>query len=129
MKIESRGVFATEPLIRLLATDSEAFVVGEALKTASGAVTKASGSDTVEYICMTAIAAGTGNYVQAIKILDDMVYRANLSATGTPLSIADKVTIASDGINITATTASGVCKITAFPSGSKASGEPVLFRI
>ena len=44
------------------------------------------------------------------------------------VKVGDKVTIATDGIRVTATTASGVAKIVEFAKGTKATGDTVLIK-
>lgn len=86
---------------------------GMAMKLASGKLAKASGSDVPEFICVeehnTAVEADT--MVTVVRVDHDTVYETELSAAGTNLKPGDKVTIATDGLRVTATTTDGVAEI------------------
>lgn len=90
------------------ATASEAYVMGETLKLASGAVTKASGTDTPEFLCLADMTAEAGDMVPVMRITELQELETTLAAAGTSLKIGDKVTIHTDGAQVTATTTSGV---------------------
>lgn len=95
-------------------TASEAYTVGEALKLSSaGALTKASGTDVPEFIsCAKYTAPATGNKeIQVVKVNPDQLYKTTLAAAGTSLKVGNKVTIHTDGEQVTATTTSGVAEI------------------
>lgn len=108
-KLQRKASAATQAVEYILGTASEAIVVGELLKLASGKLTKASGTDVPEFV---ALGAGTGEVIAVQRIYEDEVYQTTLSASGASLNIGDKVTIASDGLRATATTTSGVFAIT-----------------
>lgn len=131
MKINKRNITSSEPLKMLPVTDSEALVIGEALKLATGKLTKAGGTDTPEFIAMSSVSAGTGNEAQVIQIEKDMEFLTTLysatTAAGT-IVIGDKVTLHTDGIQATFTTASGVAEIVAFPEGTKYNGDEVVVK-
>ena len=108
-------------IIQVPATLNESFVVGETLKLASGAATKASGTNVPEYICAEKKTAVTGDTVSCYLIEHEQEYETVTSADGT-LVVGSKVTLASDGLKVTATTTSGVAEVVkAFgtTSGSK----------
>ena len=113
------------PIERLPATASEAYVYGEALKITAGKATKASGTDAPSYICAGKVDADSGD-VPAIRVAKSQVFKTELSAAGTALNIGDKVTLATDGLRVTATTTSGVAEIVGFDG--KASGDTVYVR-
>lgn len=99
---------ATPPIEYLPATEEETYIVGEALKIASGAVTKAGATDTPTYIC-----AGQplGIGVPVYRVQKTQTYDTTLAAEGAALKIGDKVTLHTDGLQVTATTESGVAEI------------------
>lgn len=107
-KLQRKGSAATEAIEYLEGTASEAITVGELLKLSSGKLTKASGTDVPEFI---AEGSGNGTIIPVKRIYEDEVYQAPLTAAGTSLNIGDKVTIASTGLGVTATTTSGVAMI------------------
>ena len=93
----------------LPATAGEAFAHGEAVKFSSGKLTKASGSDKPEFIYVgkNIASAITGQIINAVPVLPEYEFAAPLSVAGTERVAGDKVTIASDGASVTATTTNG----------------------
>lgn len=103
----------TPPIEYMPATANEVYAVGEALKIASGAVTKCSGTTAPALVC--AGPAKDGN-VPCVRVQKYMVFGTTLSAApgeGVTLVPGTKVTIATDGMQVTATTTSGVAEIVA----------------
>lgn len=106
-------------------TTSETFKVGETLKLSSaGKLTKASGTDVPEFVCMAEYVAPSSNSksIPVTEINPGQIWTAPLQASGASLKPGDKVTIHSDGLQITATTTSGVVEIVEIPAtavGSK----------
>lgn len=98
------------------------YKIGQCLKIASGVA--ALGADEPEYICFGERTGKTGDLIPAIRILAGETYAAPLSQAGTALKIGDKVSIASDGIRLTATTG-GIAEIIGFATASKAAGDLV----
>jgi hypothetical protein len=131
MKLSKRNITSSEPLKLLPVTDSEALAIGEALKLASGKLTKASGTDTPEFISMSEVSDGTGNLAQAIRIEKDMEFKTTLysatTAAGT-IVVGDKVTLHTDGSQVTFTTANGVAEVLGFPEGTKYNGDEVIVK-
>lgn len=87
--------------------------VGMALTMNSGNLAIASGTTAPTYICMrnedAAVAAGT--VIPVVRVSKDTIYETELSAAGTSLKIGQKVTVATDGLRVTATTTDGVAEI------------------
>lgn len=98
--------------MELPTTASEIYKVGETLKIASGALTKATGTDVPTYVsCANYVAPASGQKkLPVCKINPDQIYRVPLQAAGTSLVVGDKVTIYT-GLEVTATTTSGVATI------------------
>ena len=95
-------------------TTSETFKVGETLKLSSaGKVTKASGTDVPVYVSLADYVAPSSNAkdIPVVEINAGQIYRVPLQAAGTSLKVGDKVTIHTDGLQVTATTTSGVAEI------------------
>lgn len=90
------------------ATASETYTMGEVLKMSSGAVTKASGTDTPEFLCLADMTAASGDTVPAMRLTELQELETTLSEEGASLNVGDKVTIHTDGAQVTATTTSGV---------------------
>lgn len=121
-KIHRKGSAATEAIEYIEGTADEAIALGEVLKLSSGKLTKASGTDVPEFV---ALGAGTGVIIPVKRLYEDEEYETKCSASFSDRKIGDKVTINSDGLQVTATTTSGVFYITGIDgtaSGSKVRG-------
>ncbi len=94
-------------------TTSETFKVGETLKIASGKLTKCIGTAVPEYVsCADYVApASNAKDIPVVEINPGQIYRVPLQAAGGSLVVGDKVTIHTDGLQVTATTTSGVAEI------------------
>ena len=104
--------------------------MGMLLKESSGNLAKASGTDVPAYISMVEkdSACTAGDLIPVIRIEPGNIYETTLSASGSALKIGDKVTVATDGLRVTATTTSGVAEIMAFMTAEQASGDAVRVR-
>lgn len=108
--LQSMDVGQTPPIEYRQATAEEAVVLGEALVTAaSGLLTKCGATAKPEFI-------GVGpedaqDMVPVVRIQDYQIWRTELSAAGTSLKPGSKVTLSGDGLQVTATTDSGVATI------------------
>ncbi len=100
---------------------------GMAMVLSSGKLAVASGANKPEFICVEdhGAAVSVGDLVTVVRVEADTDYVTTLSAAGA-LNIGDKVTLASDGLRVTATTASGVAEIVAMEG--TASGDTVVVR-
>lgn len=104
----------TPPIEYKAATADESYTVGEALKVASGAVTKCTGATKPAYVCVgPANAAGE---VPCVEVQDYMEFETTLGVAPTEsatVAVGNKVTIHTDGASVTATTTSGVAEVLA----------------
>lgn len=107
---KSTNVGNAPEIIQVLATANESYVVGEALKLASGKATKAAGTDVPEYISAEKKTAASGDSLSVYLVEHNQEYETELTAAGT-LVPGTKVTISSDGLGVTATTTSGVAEV------------------
>lgn len=100
---------------------------GMAMVLSSGKLAIATGTNRPEFICIEqhSAAVSAGDMVTVVRVEADTDYETVLSASGA-LNIGDKVTIASDGLRVTATTTSGVAEIVAMEG--TASGDTVTVR-
>ena len=103
-------------------TDAEEVVLGEALVLSSGKLTKCDATATPEFIAMK---AGTAVEIPVIRVDEKMVFETTFSADASSVDEGSKVTIATDGLRVTATTTTGVFTITK-KLGTGASGTKVL---
>lgn len=87
--------------------------VGLALTQTSGNYALASGTTTPTYISMmeaeAALTAGT--IIPAVKVSEDIIWETEWSAAATSIKAGQKVTIATDGLRVTATTTGGVAEV------------------
>ncbi len=86
---------------------------GMLMKLSEGKLAAASGTDIPEFVCVEehSAAVSAGDEVNVVRIEPGTVYETELSAAGSSLKLGNKVTIASDGLRVTATTAGGVAEI------------------
>ena len=88
--------------------------VGMALVQSSGNLAIATGTTAPTYIsmCEKDSACTAGDIIPVIRVQKDMVFETNFSAAATSVKLGDKVTLhASDGMQVTATTTSGVAEV------------------
>lgn len=87
--------------------------LGLALIQTNGNLAIASGTTKPTYLCMTersaAVEAGTVIPVQ--RVSEDLIYETISSAAFTGIKRGQKVTLASDGLRVTATTTDGVAEV------------------
>ena len=114
----------TPPIEYHAAKSGETIVLGEALTLTAGALTKCGATVKPGYIAVGA--ADANGMVPCIKVQDYMTFETKLSVAGSSLKEGSVVTIASDGLQVTATTDSGVATIVAM-SGT-AAGDTVTVR-
>ena len=102
-----------EKYVELPTTASETYKQGEALVLSSGALTKCGATTKPTHIAGRDYAApATGNKpLPCYEIFEGYELETTLQAAGTSLNIGDKVTLHTDGLQVTATTSSGVAEI------------------
>jgi hypothetical protein len=108
------------------ATTNEAYVHGEAVKFSSGKLTKESGANKPEFIYVgkAITSAISGQILNVVPVLPEYEWETTFSASATSLKKGAKVTINSDGAQVTATTTNGVFELLedGGASGTKAVG-------
>ena len=113
-RLSSMKVGLTPPIEYKTSTASESYAVGEALKLASGKVTLASGAVKPEFVCVGP--ANDAGEVPCVTVQDYMEFETTLAvapADSATIGVGDKVTIHTDGMQVTATKTSGVAQIVA----------------
>ena len=124
--------FSTEdgrvlPWEYLPATGTDAPSIGMALVLSSGKLAKCTGTTKPTYICMmeapAAVAAGT--LIPVVAVQPDIIFEVKNQASLNGVNIGQAVTIHSDGLQITATTSSGVATIVKKVAGT-GTGNPTL---
>ena len=87
--------------------------LGLALVQTNGNLAIASGSTKPSYICMTerAAAVTAGTIIPVQRVSEDVIYETISSAAFTSIKQGQKVTLATDGMKVTATTTDGVAEV------------------
>ncbi|MCD8309486.1 MAG: hypothetical protein LUD19_06500 [Clostridia bacterium] len=128
LKIENARENVPEPSFHD-AADGEAIEIGEALVLSGGVYTKCGATEKPTYIAMRAITEDEENrQIPAARVEDNQLYEVPVTADPSSLNEGDKVTLHTDGLQVTATTASGVVTIENL-NGATAEGDTIVVRI
>lgn len=103
----------TPPIVYMQPTDSETYQVGEALKLASGKVTLCSGAVAPSHVCVGPI--DDNGVVPCVEVQKYMEFETTLGVApedSATVGVGDKVTLHTDGMQVTATKTSGVAEVT-----------------
>lgn len=102
--------------------------VGMALVQTSGNLSIASGTTAPTYIsmCERDTACKAGELIPVVRVQKDIIFGVPAQAAMTSVKLGDKVTIYTDGLQVTATTASGVAEVVGMDG--TAAGSTVLVR-
>lgn len=105
--------------------------IGLALTQSGGNLAIASGTTKPTYICMTerAAAVTAGEIIPVIRVGADVIFETTNSAAFTSVKQGDKVTISGDGMEVTATTTSGVAEVIDFDGTAVGSKVRVRFPV
>lgn len=112
VKILNGRINQGEP-VRLPSKANEAYKFGEALVLSGGVLTKCGETAVPTHICgedYTAPASDNRDIV-AEPVSADMIFEVPFSAAPSSVNVGDKVTLHTDGLQITATKESGVATI------------------
>lgn len=88
--------------------------IGMALTQTSGNLAIATGTTKPTYVCMVekSAACSAGDIIPVIRITEDMVFETSFSADASSVKLGNKVTLhATSGLQVTATTSSGVAEV------------------
>lgn len=102
--------------------------VGMALVQTSGNLALASGTTAPTYIsmCERETACTAGELIPVVRVQKDIIFGVPAQAAMTSVKLGDKVTIYTDGLQVTATTTSGVAEVVGMDG--TAAGSTVLVR-
>lgn len=126
-KIENARMNVPEPELLEVAA-STAVTDGQALILSSGKLASCPATTKPQFIAGKDLkASDTDRIIPVFRITADMVFAAPVSVAPTSLVPGAKVTIASDALGVTATTASGVATIVNL-NGAVAADDAVLVR-
>lgn len=127
LKMENARLNVPEPEYQEAAT-GEAIEIGEALVLADGKLTKCSGAVKPTHMAMGIKSATEADRVMpACRVDSNQIYEAPVSAAPTALVPGAKVTIHTDGLQVTATTEGGVAEVISL-NGATASGDKIIVR-
>lgn len=114
---------AERPFEYYAPTTDEAIVLGEALVLTSGKLTKCAATATPEFIAMS---SGTNkSTIAVVRVMEDDEFETTFAADASSNAEGTKVTLHTDGLQVTATATNGVFTITK-KLGTGASGTKVL---
>lgn len=87
--------------------------VGMALTQTAGNLAIASGSVKPTYIsmCERETACAAGDIIPVMRVQPDMIFETTNQAAFTSIKLGDKVTLHTDGLQVTATTTSGMAEV------------------
>lgn len=108
-------------------TAGETYKMGEALVITNGAATKCGATAKPTHMCCRDQEADAKETITVYPITGTMHFGVPVTAAPTALAIGAKVTLATDGLGVTATTASGVCEIVNL-NGAKAAGDEIVVK-
>ena len=103
----------TPPIVYMQPADSETYQVGEALKLASGKVTLCSGAVAPSHVCVGPV--DDNGVVPCVEVQKYMEFETTLGVAPTDsatVGVGDKVTLHTDGMQVTATKTGGVAEVT-----------------
>lgn len=87
--------------------------VGMALTQTGGNLAVASGTTTPTYISMVEMdkACTAGDIIPVLRVLPDMMFETTFQAAASAIKLGDKVTLHTDGLQVTATKTNGVAEV------------------
>lgn len=110
-------------------TAGEAVQEGEALVLTAGKLTKCGATTKPEFIAMGDKAATAEDRKLGVaRCAANQIYAVPVTAAPTSLKAGDKVTLGTDGMQVTATTTSGVITVEDL-NGATAAGDEIIVRI
>lgn len=98
--------------------------VGTLLKLSSGKLVKATGTDQPQYVSMREGTVADGDVIPVTAITENTRFMTTFAAAATSIKVGDRVTIHTDGEQVTATT--GGCAEISELRGSGAAGDEVI---
>lgn len=102
--------------------DDITVTVGMALAFSSGHLVKATGTTAPTHISMVNATVSTdGDLIPTIRVTHDIIFETTCAADNSASAVGSKVTLHTDGAQVTATTTSGVAEIVEIVSTASAS--------
>ena len=127
-KIENGRMNVPEPEY-FMAKASTEIQIGQAVALTGGVLAPVTaGTTKPEFISLGYVSASAEKReVPVARVNDEQVYEVAVSASPSSLQVGSKVTLTTDGLEVTATTASGVATIVNL-KGASAEGDKVLVK-
>ena len=128
LKIENARENVPSPVFLDVAAN-EAVAMGEALVLSSGTLTKCGATTAPAFIAMADLtAAAAKRTIPVARVASNQIYEVPVSAAPTSLKVGDKVTLHTDGLQVTATKDGGVVTVENL-NGAPAAGDKIIVRI
>lgn len=128
LKVENGRMNVPEPVFHDV-TAGEAVEIGEALVLTGGKLTKCGATTKPEFIANGVKSASDENRkLGVVRVEGNQVYEVPVTGAPTSLKVGDKVTINTDGLQVTATVTNGVITIDHL-NGATAAGDKLIVRI
>lgn len=127
-KLAKMGVGMTPPIKYRAPKADETIVLGEALTDSAAGLTKCGATAKPDYVAVGPV--NSDGEVPVVKVESYMEFETTLSAApaeGVSLTAGTKVTLAADGLQVTATTTNGVAMITRIDGTAVGSAVTVRF--
>lgn len=95
--------------------------IGTALVLKDGQLAVASGTTKPTYLsmCEKDSACAAGDIIPVIRVQDDIIYETSFSVAAASVKLGDKLTISTDGEQVTATTTGGVAEVVYIDDAAK----------
>lgn len=127
VKIENGRMNVPEPEY-FDAKASTEIQVGQALALQNGVLAPVGGTTKPEFISLAKLPTSAAKReIPVARVNDEQVYEVSVTAAPTSLKVGSKVTISSDGTEVTATTTDGVATIVNL-KGAAAEGDKILVK-
>ena len=128
LKIENARLNVPSPVFHNVKA-SEAVEIGEALVLSGGVLTKCGATTAPGFIAMADLSAtATKREIPVARVEKNQIYEVPVTAAPTSLKVGDKVTLHTDGMQVTATTTDGVITVEDL-NGATAVGDKIIVRI
>lgn len=128
LKIENARLNVPSPVFHDVKA-SEAVQIGEALVLSGGVLTKCGATTAPSFIAMADLSAtATKREIPVARVEKNQIYEVPVTAAPTSLKVGDKVTLYTDGMQVTATTTDGVITVEDL-NGATAVGDKIIVRI
>lgn len=103
------------------------YKVGELLYLSNGLLTLCSGTNVPQFVSMKDTQLSEAGKLCVTPVRDDIIYETHNQAAFTSIKVGDKVTVHTDGMQVTATTTNGTATVRGFDGTAAGSCVYVVF--